>query len=202
MIVQKLLVCLVVLASLRGSTLQSQPPSPQLAATDRLEFDVASVRPNRSSNRPTTNFPIGPGDVYVPNGGVFSDINLPLIDYILFAYKITANHVPALTHQLPGWVTTDRFDIHAKTSKHDATKDEMRRMMRSLLEDRFQLAIHSETQQVPVFGLVLARPRTTGPKLKVHPVDSVCPTTPLVQLSPDVPKTSAAPQTKIGRAHV
>lgn len=46
------------------------------------EFDVASVKPNKSTDPPYVNFPLGPGDVYVPNGGLFRATNFPLITYI------------------------------------------------------------------------------------------------------------------------
>jgi uncharacterized protein (TIGR03435 family) len=86
-----------------------------------------------------------------------------------------------MQHQLPGWVTSDRFDIQAKTDKKDATKDEVRLMMRALLAERFKLVVHDETQQVPVFALVLAKPGKTGPELQVHPADSPCSTDPPAQ---------------------
>ncbi len=76
---------------------------------NRLEFDVASVKPNKSDNPPTFNFPLGPGDVYVPNGGFLSATNFPLGTYIAFAYKVLGNQMQSLMTQLPGWVMTDRF---------------------------------------------------------------------------------------------
>ena len=54
-------------------------------------FEVASVKPAKSNDPPYSNFPLGPGDVYVPNGGLFSAKNLPLVTYIFFAYKIIGN---------------------------------------------------------------------------------------------------------------
>jgi len=52
----------------------------------------------------------------------------------------------------------------------------MRLMMRSLLADRFRLAIHNETREVPVLALVLAKPGKTGPHLVPHPDGAECPT--------------------------
>src|SRR5262249_16335224 len=40
-----------------------------------LAFDVASIKPNRSSDPPSSLFPLGPGDAYVGNGGLFSATN-------------------------------------------------------------------------------------------------------------------------------
>ena len=61
--------------------------------------------------------------------------------------------------RLPEWVLADRFDIQARASGNP-TKGQMRVMMRSLLADRFKLAIHFEAREVPVFALVLAKPET------------------------------------------
>lgn len=143
-------------------------------AAAKLEFDVASVKPNKSDDLPRMNFSLGPGDWYVPNGGNFIATNLPLIRYIDFAYKVTANQDQAIEKQLPGWVMTEKYDIIAKTEKHDAGKDDMRMMMRSLLAERFKLAVHAETQQVPVYALVLAKPGVLGPKLVQHPASDPC----------------------------
>jgi uncharacterized protein (TIGR03435 family) len=70
-----------------------------------------------------------------------------------------------MQHRLPEWVTSERFDIQAKTDKKDATKDEVRLMMRALLAERFKLVVHDETHQVPVFALMLAKPGKIGPEL-------------------------------------
>ena len=176
-------VAAVLCALMAGGGLAQAPGAPATTGTTaaasgtaaaKLEFDVASVKISKSDDKPYMNFPLGPGDWYVPNGGNFIATNLPLILYINFAYKLTGNQVQAIQKQLPEWVITERYDIVAKTDKHDATKDEMRMMMRSLLADRFKLAIHSETEQVPVYALVVAKLGTLGPKLVAHPAGVPC----------------------------
>ena len=150
------------------------PISAQLTvAEDHLSFDVASVKPSRSDGEPYSNFPLGPGDVYVPNGGFFSATNQPLITYIFFAYKVKGNQAKYLRNELPGWVSTEQFDIQARAAG-SRTKDQMRLMMRSLLADRFKVVIHHETRQVPVMAVVLAKPGKPGPELQPHPADSLC----------------------------
>lgn len=54
------------------------------------------------------------------------------------------------------------------------TKDQMRLMVRSLLADRFKLAVHFETQETPVLAMVLARPGKLGPNLKPHDQGPPC----------------------------
>jgi uncharacterized protein (TIGR03435 family) len=44
----------------------------------------------------------------------------------------------------------------------------MRLMMQSLLAERFKLAVHLETQVVPVLAMVLVKQGKTGPKLRLH----------------------------------
>lgn len=140
------------------------------AAGGKMEFDVASVKQNKSNDKPKMNITMG-GDTYTPTGGIFSSTNLPLILYMAFAYKITGSQWPALQKQLPGWVMTDGFDIEAKSENHNPTKDQLRLMMQALLEDRFKLAVHMETQESSVFVMVLAKPGKLGPHLRLHPAD-------------------------------
>jgi uncharacterized protein (TIGR03435 family) len=146
-------------------------------AAGKLEFEVASVKPNKSDAPPSSNNPLGPGNVYSPYGGFFQAANFPLYTYIGFAYKIMGNQEQFLRPQMPAWVMTDRFDIQGR-AEGNPDKDQMRLMMRSLLADRFKLAIHYETRQVPVFALVLSKPGRTGPALQPHANDSSCATVP------------------------
>lgn len=140
-----------------------------------FSFDVASVKQNKSNDPAQANMPIGPGDVYTPTGGYFKASNFPLVTYIAFAYKIKGNQAQYLLEQWPDWVRSDRFDIQARAAGNP-TKDDIRMMMRSLLAERFKLAIHNETREVPVLAFVLAKPGKTGPQLRQHSSDSPCST--------------------------
>lgn len=147
-----------------------------------LQFDVASVRENKSGlspagENPSTNVPLGPGDVYSPTGGLFMAKNYPLISYIAFAYKMTDNQLATFRKMAPDWVNSDRFNIEARTDKEDVTKDELRLMVRSLIKERFGFSAHYETREVSVYALKLIRPGETGPKLQIHPTGSSCPNT-------------------------
>jgi uncharacterized protein (TIGR03435 family) len=164
----------------------------QTAAGGKMAFDVASVTPNTTGPAYGMNsdFPLGPGDVYVATGGRFRATNFSLLAYIEFAYKIDGNQDQSLVPQLPKWVTTAHFDIQAK-AQGNPTKDQMRLMMQSLLADRFRLVVHYETRQVPVFALLLDVPGKLGPLLQQHADDSPCPTTFRVPS----PAPTAPPQT-------
>ena len=56
----------------------------------------------------------------------------------------------------PPWIDSARFDVVAKAEKKPAPEENMR-MLQALLKDRFQLLVHSETKEMPVHALVLAR---------------------------------------------
>jgi uncharacterized protein (TIGR03435 family) len=145
----------------------------QTITAPKLEFDVASIKQNKSDARPVTNFPLGPEDAYTPNGGLFSGSGVTLYQYISLAYDFTTYDYQLLKSRLPEWVLTDRFDIQARATGN-LTKAQLRMMMQSLLVDRFKLAIHFETREVPVFALVLAKPGNTGPQLHPHSDEPPC----------------------------
>jgi uncharacterized protein (TIGR03435 family) len=144
-------------------------------AADTPTFDVTSVKPSKADAQPNSNFPLGPGDVYIQNGGLFSATALPLSTYIVFAYRIIGNQAQYLLPQLPDWAKNEKYDIQARASGNPG-KNEMRLLMRSLLADRFKLALHEETREVPVLGFVLAKPGRLGPNLKPHPDSYACET--------------------------
>ena len=147
----------------------------QTTSAPRKEFDVASVKQNKSDARPVMNFPPGPEDAYTPGGGSFSGSGVTLYQYISLAYDFTVYDYQLLKSRLPQWVFTDRFDIQARASGNP-TKAEMRLMMQSLLADRFKLAIHFESREVPVFALILAKAGNTGPQLRPHSDEPPCST--------------------------
>ena len=132
-------------------------------------FEVASVKPNRTAAPATTLFPLGPGDAFEKTGGRFRATNQPLIAYIRFAYRLG----PSDLLDLPRWVYNERFDIETRANG-EPTKDQLRVMMRSLLKDRFKLAVHTEQQTQAIFDLELAKAGQTGPQLREHQTDATC----------------------------
>ena len=64
----------------------------------------------------------------------------------------------------PAWLDTDRFNIVANApGAGSPTAQQVRLMLRTFLADRFQLKVHREMREGPVFALVLDK---RGPKLK------------------------------------
>lgn len=159
-----------VLPGMAAQSLDSQSAKPRLA------FEVSSVRPDKSQGRPVSDFPIGPGRVYVPRGGVFRAMHILPIQYIGFAYNLTESQMANLAAHVPNWVITEGFSITASVAGQPS-EDQLRLMMQSLLEDRFNLEIHKQDRELPVLALVLAKPGRTGPRLTPHSLDPPCPKT-------------------------
>lgn len=153
----------------------TQPPTSQwqIDAGGQAKFDVASVKLSKPDSSYHANVPMDSRDWFEPTGGLLS-ANVPLTRYIVFAYKLTEyEDRNLLPPQLPKWANIDKYDIEARATGNP-TKDQFRLMMQGLLADRFKLAVHHETRQLPVFALVLDKPGTLGPGLRPHSDDPPC----------------------------
>ena len=110
----------------------------------RLEFEVASIKPAAPDAR---GMYIRPG----PGGGV-SITNMSLKELIVIAWRVQ----PFQISGGPAWLDSIHYDILAKPQTKPK-QDEMPEMLQALLEDRFQLKLHRETKELPVYALVMAR---------------------------------------------
>jgi uncharacterized protein (TIGR03435 family) len=169
-------------APAQTAAVHAPTPQWQIDAGGKMEFDVVSVKPNNaglppSGPRPYSNIPLGPQDMYSPTGGLLTATNMPLFQYMVFAYKLTPDQLKSVITQLPKWTTTENFDVQAR-APGNPSKDQFRLMMQALLADRFKLAVHYETRELPVLVLMLDKPGKLGPKLQQHPDDSPCSTAP------------------------
>jgi uncharacterized protein (TIGR03435 family) len=120
----------------------------------RPEFEVASIKLNTDCVNGAGNEQHSPGR--------FGVECVSPRDYIRGAYGAYGNgrNRNVRPPEVLGgakWVDTDHYDIIAKT-RGDTGLDEMYGpMMRALLEDRFQLKIHTETRELPVYMLAVAK---------------------------------------------
>lgn len=150
------------------------------ASAPRLEFDVASILQNKSGpswaggDPSVSNIPYTAEPVFRETGGVFSATNWPIYNLVFFAYKTSTGQGDAVIQSLPEWAKAELFNIEARTENRNVTKDEMRAMMRSLLEDRFHIKVHTETREVALYAVTLAKPGTLGPRLRPHPASESC----------------------------
>jgi bla regulator protein blaR1 len=167
-------------------------PQWQKAAGGRLSFEVASVRLSAPNAPPSENsFQMNAQDEFSPTGGFFRS-SAHLIMYIIFAYKIVdTSQYGSLLAQLPKWGNADQFVIEAR-AEGNPSKNQYRLMMQSLLADRFKLAIHTETRQLPVYALILSKPGKPGPQLRTHPDNIPCPDKPAAA-APRAPNAAPLP---------
>ncbi len=127
--------------------------SSQTSTAERQTFEVASVKPARSeTGRFTMNG--GPG---TSDPGRISYANIMLRRILLNAYEVKNYQISG-----PEWLDTARFDITARVPD-GTTMERFRAMLRNLLETRFQMKIHRESRELPIYALVAAK---NGPKIK------------------------------------
>jgi uncharacterized protein (TIGR03435 family) len=119
-------------------------------------FEVVSVKQDKSES----------GMIRVmtkPDG--YSATNISLKMLVQAAYGIRED----LISGAPGWADSARYDIDAKVAGPDVdelkklSNEQRRSMLKPLLEERFKLKVHTETKQLPIYELVLAK---GGSKLK------------------------------------
>jgi len=160
----------------RASPSQSTPEL-QTAVGGKMEFDAASIKPSLPDTHPRANFSLNIDDDTLPQGGLLSAMNRPLTVYINFAYRVmpTREQEDATVAHLPKWVAEQGFDFEARAEGSPA-KDQARLMMQSLLADRFKLAVHFETKDVPVLVVVLDKPGKLGPRIRAHSEGPSCDT--------------------------
>jgi uncharacterized protein (TIGR03435 family) len=159
-VVRSLFGAIVVLCLVGSVCAQDLPATPR--------FEVASVKPNTTNDPPSSRFPLGPGDAFLP-GTLFSAANQPLINYIRFAFGRSQGELL----RLPSWVYDERFDIQGRATG-EPTKEDMRLMVRTLLAQRFKMAWHIEPHDEPVLELIMTKSGELGPQLIRHGADQPC----------------------------
>jgi uncharacterized protein (TIGR03435 family) len=130
------------------------------AAAAQSGFEVVSIKP---SDPAAAGMQIG-----VSPGGVFNAKNVTVKALLQQAYDVRDFQISGG----PGWVDTERYDIVAKGDGTGPSEDDLRRMtdeqrnsfrdqslqkLRGLLADRFQLKVHRETKDLPVYALIVAK---------------------------------------------
>ncbi len=123
----------------------------QSAAAPPLSFEVASIKPSQGQ----------PGMVMIGRtaGGMYRAQGATLQLLIQQAFDIRDYQITGL----PGWASSDRYDIVAKAENPNATSEQTRQMLQSLLVERFNLKFHRETKELPTYSLVVGK---NGPKIK------------------------------------
>jgi uncharacterized protein (TIGR03435 family) len=143
-----------VLLLLLSSALLGQTPS----------FEVVSVKPNRSgAGGSGANFQIG---------GRFVARNVTLRQLIRSAFGDPVQLDPSRMAGGPSWIDTDRFDVQARAAGEFSDLGSAggstatgSAMLRALLAERFQLATHWETRDIPAYLLIRRSHTRLNPRL-------------------------------------
>lgn len=138
-----------------------------LFAQTGVEFEVASIRPVE---------PIVAGAGRPVNVGVqidgtqFHAYSMSLRDFLSMAYSVRIYQIDG-----PDWMTSDRFEISAKMPSlppgSKLGEKDFGNMMRTLLEDRFQLKTHRAQKEFPVYALVQLKDGIKAKENQLDPVD-------------------------------
>jgi uncharacterized protein (TIGR03435 family) len=144
----------VIALGIAASALCAQQPP-------RFSFDVASIRPHEGPLSRIADFSIsGPRVTY-------SGYNPFLL--ILEAYNLRNYQVSVPPDKLS---MDDYYEIAALApGSGTVMREEFRRMLQSLLADRFKLRFHREAREIAVYELVVDK---KGPSLKAGKGDNPC----------------------------
>jgi len=124
-------------------------------AQTKPAFEVATVKPGTLPDRATVQaamkaggkIPLGPR----VDAGRAEYTYMNLKSLIGLAYAVTTDQIAG-----PDWMDTTYFDIVAKMPE-GVSKDEAPRMLQSLLEERFGLAVHRAGMEHSVLALVVGK---------------------------------------------
>jgi uncharacterized protein (TIGR03435 family) len=123
------------------------------------EFEVASVKQLDRSLRPgelDLSFVGTSGKPFKISGNRVT-IQGTLRALIVAAYGVKDYQVSTT----PGWAESTIYAVTAKTEGDAApTQEQVRPMLQALLADRFQLKIHHDTKELPVYHLIQAKKAT------------------------------------------
>jgi uncharacterized protein (TIGR03435 family) len=133
------------------------PPAPA--------FEVASIKPNTSGeDRWMTQF---------PPGGMVTLTNITLRNIIVQAFGIELTIERFTLVGGPEKLLSTRYDITAKPPDGVHPRPQLLLMLRTLLAERFKLRTHTETRDVPIYALTVAREGRLGPEIRPSNYD--CP---------------------------
>ncbi len=111
----------------------------------RPAFDVASIKPNTTTNTPGwTHF--DPEGVNIRRAS--------LIEVISTAYRIPGSLISSDERMRE--IFAARYDIVANAG-HEVPKDQLLLMLQTLLADRFRLTVHRQSKVQPVYKLTIAK---------------------------------------------
>ena len=124
----------------------------------KLEFEVASIKPTPRGLGQGTGLPPGCHGGPGTNDPIsYTCGNLSFSGLVSTAYSVRYDQLSA-----PSWADMARFDLRARLPQ-GATTEQLPLMLQNLLQDRFKLAVHRESRELPGYELTVA---SSGPKFK------------------------------------
>ncbi|HUA59137.1 MAG TPA: TIGR03435 family protein [Verrucomicrobiae bacterium] len=130
-------------------------------AASRPLFDVVSIKP-------TPGQPMNSG-FRRASPGVLNATNVSLRFLIEYAYDVRDDQISGGS----AWMDSERYEVLAKPPGDGDPREDarlIRQRTQSLLVDRFHLAFHRETKELPVYVLLVAK---NGPKGLREPSQAV-----------------------------
>jgi len=128
-----------------------------LAQQQRPKFEVASIRLQATPRTPAE----VTGWIRLHPGGRLAGSHSTLMSLVTYAFDVKEYQVIG-----PDWIRRTFYAVDARTSS-DAPIDQVRLMLRSLLEERFAFAAHREQREMSYQALVLSRKDgRPGPRLR------------------------------------
>jgi uncharacterized protein (TIGR03435 family) len=171
----------------QGPIAQLPTPQWQIDAGGKMEFDAASIKPNKSGEG-------GHNNLVLPGGHIVMT-SVSLRQLMAQAYNFAGlSDATNMIFGMPDWASSERFDIEAE-APGNPTIDQKRLMLESLLADRFKLAVHRERRQLPVYVLLMAKPGKLGPQIHPHAGEAQCDEAPTerIEAQPQQESPTAAP---------
>jgi len=137
---------------------------------EKRTFEAVSVRPGSRNFINRMDFLDPVNKATPPKGGLYS-WNVPAAYLIYFAYDIRSPQLRrAVWEQLQKSSLDQSYAVEAR-AEGDPSRDDVRAMVRSLLEERFKLAAHSGIRYGQVNALTVVKP---GVGLKPHAAGAPC----------------------------
>ena len=181
---------LAAVAPLAAAARNPNAASSQAAAAPA--FDVVSIKENKSGEA---------GQGMRRQAGRVVATNFPVRPLIIFAFGLQPQ-------QLAGgadWLDSARYDINAQFSgeipiTEPGTVGPIQLMLQRMLSERFNLVVHRETRELPIYALVLARSDgRLGPKITTAATDCEAVMNDMLKSARGTGTPPAAPQLLDGR---
>jgi uncharacterized protein (TIGR03435 family) len=140
-------------ASLLAQTSATTPASKSDSAK-QLKFDVASIKLNPDCDtRRGLSSPPSPDNFRMVCATLRQLITSAYGTFEGSNYRFPRLEVVGGPH----WVDTDRYDVNAKTEGSAPQWQKAGRMLQALLEDRFQVKVHTEPRDTPAFVMTVVK---------------------------------------------